>query len=61
MLLVILICFDDLAAVSGDAAHLARCGMLRASPDAFGRRCWASVCDVLPGRLPWSSMLHVDQ
>ena len=36
MLLVVLICFDDHAAVSSDAAHLAQCGMLRASPDASG-------------------------
>jgi len=50
-----------MAAVLGDAARLAECGMLRASPDASGRRYRASVYDVLPGRLPWSSMLHEDQ
>ena len=61
MLLVVLIVLMTMAAVSGDAAHLAQCGMLRASPDAFGRRCQASVCHVSPGRLPWSLMLCVDQ
>ncbi len=49
-----------MAAVSGDAAHLAQCSMLMASPNATGRCCWVSVCNVLPGPLPWSSMLHVD-
>jgi len=48
-----------MAAVSGDAARLAQCGMLRASPNANGCRCQASVCDILPGRLPWSLMLPV--
>ncbi len=52
MLLVVLICFDDHGSgtISSDAAHLAQCGMLRASPDASGRPCRASVCDVSPGR-----------
>jgi hypothetical protein len=50
-----------MVAALGDAAQLAQCGKLRASPDASGRPCRASVCDVLPGRLPWSSMLPVDQ
>ena len=50
-----------MAAVLSDAAHLAQCGMLRASIDASGRPCWASVCDVSPGQLTWSSMLCVDQ
>jgi len=48
-----------MAAISSDAAHHAQCDMLRASPDASGRPCRASVCDVSPRRLPWSSMLHV--
>ncbi len=48
-------------AVSGDAVHLAQCSMLRASPDATGRCCWVSVCNVLPGLLPWSLMLAVDR
>jgi hypothetical protein len=52
-----------MAAVSGHGhvACLARCGMLRTSPDASGRRCRVSVCNVSPGRLPWSSMLHMDR
>jgi hypothetical protein len=49
------------AAVSGDAVHLTQCSMLRASPDATGRRCRVNVCNVLPGWLPWSSMLPVDR
>ena len=39
-----------MAAVLGDAAHLARCSMLRASPDATGRHCRVSVCDVCIAR-----------
>jgi hypothetical protein len=50
-----------MAAVSGDAAHLVQCSMLRASPDATGHQCRVSVCDVLPGQLPRSSKLPVDQ
>jgi hypothetical protein len=50
-----------MAAVLGDAVRLARCSMLRASPDATERCCRVSVCNVSPGRLPWSSMLPVDQ
>jgi hypothetical protein len=62
MLLVVLICFDDHGgSVLGDAAHLPQSSMLRASPDATGLCCWVRVCDVSPGRLPWSSMLPVDQ
>jgi len=45
-----------MSAVSGDEAHLARCNMLRASPDATWHRLRASICDVSPQRLPWSSM-----
>jgi hypothetical protein len=62
MLLAVLICFDDRGgSVLGDAAHLPQSSMLRASPDATGRCCRVSVCNVLLGQLPWSSMLPVDQ
>ncbi len=50
-----------MAAISSDAAHHAQHGMLRASPDAFGCPCRASVCGISPHLLPWSSMLRVDQ
>ncbi len=50
-----------MAAVLGDVVCLARCSMLRASPDATRCCCWVNVCDVLPGWLPWSLMLPVDQ
>ena len=49
-----------MVAVLGNAVHLAQCSMLRASPDATGRCFRVSVCDILPGRLPWSLMLPVD-
>ena len=42
-----------MAAIFSDAVHHAQCSMLKASPDASGRPCRASVCDV--------SMLCVDQ
>jgi hypothetical protein len=32
-------------------------GRLRATLDAIGRRHWASMCPVLPQRMPWSLIL----
>jgi hypothetical protein len=49
------------AAVSGDAAHLAQCSMVRASPHAIGHWCRVSVCNVSPRWLPWSSLLPVER
>ncbi len=50
-----------MVAVLGDATCLAQCSMIRASPDATGRYCRVSVCDVSCRRLPWSSMLPVNR
>jgi hypothetical protein len=60
MLLVVLICFDDHAAVSGDAVHLAQCGMLRASPDASGTPA-RQVLWRIARAAAWTSMLRVEQ
>ncbi len=35
-----------------DTDGIARCGMSRATPEATGRRHWASSCYILPQRLP---------
>jgi len=37
------------------AEHIAQYGKSRATPDATGRRHWASIHPVLPRRMPWSS------
>jgi hypothetical protein len=44
-----------MAAVLGDVAHLAQCGMLRASPDASGCPCRAGVCDIA-----WAAAMVID-
>ncbi len=61
MLLVVLIYFDD------HGCCIRWCGMpcpiqhAQGFPDATGRCCWVSVCNVSPGWLLWSSMLPVDR
>ncbi len=49
------------AAVSGDAGHLAQCSMLRVSPHAIGHHCRVSVCNISPRWPPWSSLLPVER
>ena len=44
-----------MATVSGDAAHLAQCGMLRASPDASECPCRVGVCDIA-----WAAAMVID-
>ncbi len=41
-----------------DAGRITRWSTSRASLEATGCRHWASVCDVLPRRPPWSTILN---